>query len=88
MSQGGRVPAGQHELDVGGFPVEEPLEVLPFEEPEIQGDVDLIQDDDPEPAGEHRPEAGLEPAPRPADVLVAGILGDVDETPCGRTAGW
>ena len=82
----GGVPAGEPEVGAGGFAVEDKVDVPAGEQPEVQGDVDLVQHDDPVLAGEHRPEARVEAAPRPADVLIAGVLGDVDETPAAELA--
>lgn len=65
--------AGQDDLDVRGAPVEERQDVLFLEEVQIDGDIDLVEDDDPVAPGKHGPETASQPFPGPVDILPVGI---------------
>ena len=79
-NRGGGVASRQDDLDAGRPLIEDGLNFRLREKLEIKGDVDLVEDDDVIPPGEHRlPAAGQGP-PRPPDILILDLFGDVDES--------
>lgn len=76
----GSVPSGENHLNIRRLLVEEAVDVLLADQTEVESDVDLIQDEDPELSREHGPQAFFKTPLGSFDVLVVGGFGDVDES--------